>query len=53
MANLSIEVVVLIGLCVDIVVDLDLRFGEVAEGDSTAEGVFEWTIRSDLVYGKS
>ena len=51
--DLVVGVVVLIDLCIDVVFDLDLRFGEVAEGDSAVEGVFEWAIRSDLICAES
>ena len=40
--DLATDVAVLAGLHVDVVVDLNLGLGEVAEGDSAVEGVFEW-----------
>ena len=52
-ADLAIEVVVLTYLCVDVGVDLDLRLGEVAEGDSAVECVVEWRFRSNLIFSKN
>ena len=48
--GLGTEVVVVAGLRVDVVLDLVLRAGEIAEGDSAVEGFVEWTVELSLVY---
>ena len=41
--------IVVADLSVDVVVDLNLRSGEIAEGDSAVEGVVEWKVELRLV----
>ena len=43
--NLEVEVVVGSDLGVDVVVDMNFRFVEVAEGDPAVETVLEWEIQ--------
>ena len=52
MVDFATDAVTVVGLHVDVTVDLDLGFGEVIKGNPVVESVFEWFFGSGLIRRK-